>query len=186
MRFLLTFAFSFLMLTGSASAANLFNYKTITGEGANRFWVTQSGEFKVAGDSVAGRFSSTDKNAWIAEAARLWELESLCTNITGPDYPAPRYRPSEGDFIISGNDVAGRCVFEGPIVEDACDNITGPDYPAPRYRMNDGDWILSGNDVAGRCIMDGPVVTEFGVFQSNASIAGFLKFIKAAKDAGVL
>lgn len=179
-----------LALTASAAlAANIFNYRAITGDsGANRFWVTDQNVYQAAGADVAGRFSSTSVDAWLTEAQRLYGVTALCTNITGPDYPAPRQRAS-GDYIISGNDVAGRCIFDlGVDVATVCAaNITGPNYPAPRYRANAGDWILSGNDVAGRCIFDGPIINETGVFTgSDRATSGYNAFVAAASAAGVL
>lgn len=182
-----------LLAATTVLAANIFNYRAGTGDsGANRFWVNDRG-YWAAGADVQGRFHTTDAGAWYAEAQRLYGVSSLCT-ITGPNFPEPRFRPNDGDFILSGNDVAGRCIFELTDLEidytQVCDNITGPNVPAPRFRPNDGDFILSGGDVAGRCIFGAdelaPQISKESIFSgSERALSGYMAFLEAAAAAGL-
>ncbi len=178
----------FVGFIGTAHAELLVNYQAVTGEGgANRFWYND-GQFFISGESVAGRFQTSDSTAFIYEAARLYDITVECDNLTGPDWPNPRYRVKRDDYIISGRDVAGRCTFTIPDVEEVCaDNITGPNFAPARYRRNSGDWILSGRDVGGRCVFAGPVVTDVGVFTGEPGyVAGFLTMLDQFMNAGLL
>jgi len=182
-----------LLAATTVLAANIFNYRAGTGDsGANRFWVNDKG-YWAAGADVQGRFHTTDAAAWYAEAQRLYGVSSLCT-ITGPNFPEPRFRPNDGDFILSGNDVAGRCIFDLTDLAidytQVCDNITGPNVPEPRYRPNDGDFILSGGDVAGRCIFGPdaltPQISKASIFSgSERALSGYMEFLAAAAAAGL-
>eukprot|EP00127_Corallochytrium_limacisporum_P000868 Clim_evm1s29 gene=Clim_evmTU1s29 len=132
MKFLVTIL---LFVTASVKADLVFNEATITGSGANRFWV-EAGKscefnespfetfcspcyFKVNGQAVSGTDSFNNPNDWLARAYSLWESKSTVSptlgKITNTDDvgPVQIFEDKKGQWIVklSGEGVGGSYKF---------------------------------------------------------------------------
>lgn len=125
--------------TGTASADNIFNFTDITNGGANRFWVTDQFEFKVAGADVSGRETYICVNDWLDRAADLYDGYTVSFgNANQSSYPAGQV-VVQGNAIVklSGSGVDGSYRFQFSSVNEA-DNFA--DYF--RQVATDGNGLL--------------------------------------------
>ena len=72
-----SFIILFVGLFASANAGHLFNYKAITNGGGNRFWVTKSCEYYLAGADVRGREMEMDTFDWFDQVAILYDSSNI-------------------------------------------------------------------------------------------------------------
>jgi len=165
-----------LMATSTVFAENIFDQSFDTNGGANRFYVTDSCEFKVSGQAVSGQFSSNNITAWLQEAARVYDGTIKATGTLSGNFTPNILRAKDnGIAVLSGRGVGGS--FKWQFVDKAaaqnfvdflkavknaglftltCEtpydfNVSlDTNGSANRFFIDDGQFKIAGESVSGR------------------------------------
>lgn len=106
------------------------NISTGTNGGANRFWIEDKGDdafvFRIAGSDVSGRYQTTDINAFVNKAARLFDgkveksgnLSIATLDEVGGDDPNINVNASN-EVTVGGEGVSGGFRWQFDDAQDA-------------------------------------------------------------------
>lgn len=107
-------AFAVLAMTSQVVyAANVFNYKAITNGGGNRFWVTDTNQYKVAGADVAGRETYYTPNDWLVRAVDLYDGSVVSNGSVNGPVSANQVTVQSNNIVkLAGNNVGGQYRYQ--------------------------------------------------------------------------